>query len=77
MFVSELVIGGYLLNYLPYFLTDRTLFLHHYLPAVIFKILAFAVIIDHIYKFYNRYDIKHRKKKKSCENNFLNFNSVL
>ncbi|XP_041368198.1 protein O-mannosyl-transferase 1-like [Gigantopelta aegis] len=53
LFVSQVVIGGYLLNYLPYFLSDRTLFLHHYLPAVIFKILAFAVVIDHIYKLYN------------------------
>lgn len=40
---------GYLLHYLPYFFMDRTLFLHHYLPAYIFKILLLTYIIDHIY----------------------------
>ncbi|XP_028040288.1 protein O-mannosyltransferase 1 isoform X1 [Bombyx mandarina] len=40
---------GYWLHYLPYFFIDRTLFLHHYLPAYIFKILLLAYIVDHIY----------------------------
>lgn len=40
---------GYWLHYLPYFFIDRTLFLHHYLPAYIFKILLLAYVIDHIY----------------------------
>nr|XP_037877685.1 protein O-mannosyltransferase 1 isoform X3 [Bombyx mori] len=40
---------GYWLHYLPYFFIDRTLFLHHYLPAYIFKILLLAYIMDHIY----------------------------
>lgn len=29
---------------------DRTLFLHHYLPAYIFKILLLSYIIEHIYQ---------------------------
>lgn len=40
---------GYWLHYLPYFFMDRTLFLHHYLPAYIFKLLLLAFVIDHIY----------------------------
>lgn len=40
---------GYWLHYLPYFFMDRTLFLHHYLPAYIFKILLLTYVIDHIY----------------------------
>lgn len=38
---------GYLLHYVPYFFMERTLFLHHYLPAYIFKILLLAYIINH------------------------------
>lgn len=34
-----IVLGtGYLVHYLPYFLVDRTLFLHHYMPAYVFKV---------------------------------------
>ncbi|XP_050670281.1 LOW QUALITY PROTEIN: protein O-mannosyltransferase 1 [Leptidea sinapis] len=40
---------GYWLHYLPYFFVDRTLFLHHYLPAYMFKILLLSFVIDHIY----------------------------
>ncbi|XP_052789205.1 protein O-mannosyltransferase 1-like [Mya arenaria] len=47
-FVWELVTVGYLLHFLPHFLTDRTLFLHHYLPCVIFKVLAVAALVNHV-----------------------------
>uniref|UniRef100_A0A0B7AJ65 dolichyl-phosphate-mannose--protein mannosyltransferase n=1 Tax=Arion vulgaris TaxID=1028688 RepID=A0A0B7AJ65_9EUPU len=49
IFLGELFVGGYLLHYLPYFLEDRTLFLHHYLPSVVFKILVVAAFGDHLY----------------------------
>ncbi|CAK1550092.1 unnamed protein product [Leptosia nina] len=39
---------GYWLNYLPFFFMDRTLFLHHYLPAYIFKILLLSFVVDHV-----------------------------
>ncbi|XP_054713635.1 protein O-mannosyltransferase 1-like [Uloborus diversus] len=39
---------GYLLHFLPYFFVDRTLFLHHYLPAYLFKILLLVMLIEHI-----------------------------
>ncbi|KAK3088845.1 hypothetical protein FSP39_024538 [Pinctada imbricata] len=48
LFVGELLVGGYCLHYLPFFLTDRTLFLHSYLPCVVYKVLAFATVMDHL-----------------------------
>lgn len=48
VFVGELAVGGYLLHYLPFLAVDRTLFVHHYLPAVAFKILALAALLDHL-----------------------------
>ncbi|KAL5012461.1 hypothetical protein ScPMuIL_011012 [Solemya velum] len=56
IFVGELLIGGYFLHYLPFFLTERTLFLHHYLPCVVFKVLALSALVDHLYIILHRYD---------------------
>ncbi|XP_048773923.2 protein O-mannosyl-transferase 1-like [Ostrea edulis] len=53
-FLGELLVGGYLLHYLPFFLTDRTLFLHSYLPCVVYKILVLAALTDHFYFLTNR-----------------------
>ncbi|XP_072936902.1 protein O-mannosyltransferase 1 [Epargyreus clarus] len=51
---------GYLLHYLPYFFMDRTLFLHHYLPAYLFKILLLAYVIDHVYYVLQMYEKTRR-----------------
>ena len=37
-----------MLHFLPYFLSERTLFLHHYLPAVVFKIILVASVTGHL-----------------------------
>ncbi|GJJ68654.1 dolichyl-phosphate-mannose-protein mannosyltransferase [Entomortierella parvispora] len=37
---------GWCYHYLPFFLMDRQLFLHHYLPALYFSILLLAVTFD-------------------------------
>uniref|UniRef100_A0A2P2I4Q6 Protein O-mannosyltransferase 1 n=1 Tax=Hirondellea gigas TaxID=1518452 RepID=A0A2P2I4Q6_9CRUS len=42
---------GYLIHYLPYFLVDRTLFLHHYMPAYVFKVCLLSVVVDHLHYF--------------------------
>lgn len=55
VFVGEILVGGYLLHYLPFFLTDRTLFLHSYLPCVIYKILVMAALTDHLYSLSKRW----------------------
>lgn len=57
---------GYWLHYLPYFFIDRTLFLHHYLPAYIFKILLLAYVIDHIYHI-----LRLREKTQPFVNLFI------
>uniref|UniRef100_A0A8C1LQ60 Protein O-mannosyl-transferase 1 n=1 Tax=Cyprinus carpio TaxID=7962 RepID=A0A8C1LQ60_CYPCA len=41
--------GGWAVNYLPFFLMEKTLFLYHYLPALTFKILQIPVVIEHLY----------------------------
>lgn len=48
-FTGEVFLTGYLLHYIPYFFVDRTLFLHHYLPAFCFKVLLMAGLFEHIY----------------------------
>ncbi|KAJ2953784.1 hypothetical protein O0L34_g1411 [Tuta absoluta] len=57
---------GYWLHYLPYFFMDRTLFLHHYLPAYIFKILLLCYVIDHLY-----YVLLLRETTRSFTNLFI------
>ncbi|XP_034244054.1 protein O-mannosyltransferase 1 [Thrips palmi] len=47
--IGEVLLPGYLIHYLPFFLMDRTLFLHHYLPACVFKVLLLAATVEHIY----------------------------
>ncbi|CCG81347.1 Protein mannosyltransferase 1 [Taphrina deformans PYCC 5710] len=46
----DLRVGTYVLgwafHYLPFFLMERQLFLHHYFPALYFSILAFAQLFD-------------------------------
>ena len=48
-FLGEMLLGGYLMHWLPYFFADRTLFLHHYLPALVFKILLTGAVIQHLH----------------------------
>ena len=45
---GEVLVGGYLIHYLPFFFYDRTLFVSHYLPAYLFKIMVVAFIGDHL-----------------------------
>lgn len=47
--IGEVFFAGYLFHYLPYFFVERTLFLYHYLPALSFKILLLAAILEHCY----------------------------
>lgn len=45
---AYILLVGYFLHFLPFLLVERTLFLHHYLPAFIFKVLLTAATIDHL-----------------------------
>lgn len=42
-------IGGWAVNYLPFFFMEKTLFLYHYLPGLTFKILLLPIILEHIH----------------------------
>lgn len=44
-----ILLSGYFLHFLPFIFVERTLFLHHYLPAFVFKVLLTAAVMDHIY----------------------------
>ncbi|XP_043467080.1 protein O-mannosyltransferase 1 [Leptopilina heterotoma] len=47
--IGQVLLTGYLLHYLPFIFVERTLFLHHYLPAFVYKTLLTVGTIDHIY----------------------------
>lgn len=50
-----LCVGGWAVNYLPFFLMDKTLFLYHYLPALTFQILLLPVVLQHLSDHLCRY----------------------
>ncbi|XP_043914336.1 protein O-mannosyl-transferase 1 isoform X2 [Protopterus annectens] len=41
--------GGWAVNYLPFFMMEKTLFLYHYLPALTFQILLLPVVLQHVH----------------------------
>ncbi|XP_055353911.1 protein O-mannosyltransferase 1-like [Paramacrobiotus metropolitanus] len=47
-FAAEVALGGFVVNWLPYFFTDRTLFFHHYYPALGFKFLLLGGFMGEI-----------------------------
>ncbi|UXI22968.1 homeobox protein [Sarcoptes scabiei] len=48
LLVGKFITLGYLLHFLPYFFSEQTLFLHHYLPAMFFKLLLIPMILGHL-----------------------------
>ena len=44
--IIRVTLTGYVVNLLPYFFLERSLFLHHYLPALIFQHLMFVGLIE-------------------------------
>lgn len=47
--IGCILFAGYVINFAPYFFVERTLFLHNYLPALIFKICLLCALIEHVY----------------------------
>lgn len=45
------LVAGFLINWLPFIFIGRVMFLYHYLSALIFAIMALALVIDQIKKF--------------------------
>uniref|UniRef100_A0A452HNH6 Protein O-mannosyl-transferase 1 n=1 Tax=Gopherus agassizii TaxID=38772 RepID=A0A452HNH6_9SAUR len=50
-----LCVGGWAVNYLPFFMMEKTLFLYHYLPALTFQILLIPVVLQHLTDHLCRY----------------------
>jgi dolichyl-phosphate-mannose-protein mannosyltransferase len=44
--ICGFLVIGWALHYLPFYLMDRQLFLHHYFPALWFAILCFCAVFD-------------------------------
>ena len=49
MSVGEVLVGGYLMHFVPFLFYDRTLFVHHYLSAYVFKLMISAFMASHVY----------------------------
>ena len=52
--VFRVCISGYLIHFLPYFFLEKTLFLHDYLPSLIFQHLTLAALIEFSEVFVNQ-----------------------
>ncbi len=48
IFRLQATVGGWAFNYLPYFLMGRVTYLHHYYPSLLFAILSFGFLFDHL-----------------------------
>lgn len=51
---SAICLGGYGLTYVYHFCVDRTLFLHHYLPSYVFKIMLLVSTVHHLHTISKR-----------------------
>lgn len=47
--IGNTFLGGYLVHFLPYLCIERTLFLHNYLPALVYKLMLLCAVIEHIH----------------------------
>ncbi|XP_073761693.1 protein O-mannosyl-transferase 1 isoform X2 [Callorhinus ursinus] len=45
---GALCAGGWAVNYVPFFMMEKTLFLYHYLPALAFQILLLPAVLEHL-----------------------------
>ena len=52
-------VGGWLVNFLPFFLMENTLFLYHYLPAYTFLLQLLPAVLEHAHTHLLRYTHSH------------------
>ena len=48
----KVTVGGWAFNYLPFYLMGRVTYLHHYYPALLFAILSFGFLFEHLTRNY-------------------------
>lgn len=46
--IGLVCLTGYLMNFVPHFFMEKTLFLHHYLPSLIYQLLIMVTLLEHI-----------------------------
>lgn len=56
---ASVLLGGYMIHLLPYFLYDSPLFLQYYLNALVFKILIIGALVDHLYRISTKSYVAH------------------
>lgn len=48
-------VGGWLVNFVPFLLMEKTLFLYHYLPALCYLYLLSPALLEHAHTHLLRY----------------------
>lgn len=67
MIVCYLMVGGYFINFLPFFPMERTLFTHHYLTSLLFKLILIPILADHMHQVvFGEFPILQTVFKLSC-----------
>ncbi|KAL9988913.1 hypothetical protein ACROYT_G003407 [Oculina patagonica] len=66
VFCGEAVVVGYLFHFITFFPMERTLFIHHYLPALFFKIVLLPVMLEHVHQEIFRYKALRRMLYACC-----------
>lgn len=52
-------VGGWLVNFVPFLLMEKTLFLYHYLPALCYLYLLSPALLEHMHTHLLRYISSH------------------
>lgn len=49
IFVGSVCVGGWMVNFVPFLLMEKTLFLYHYLPALCYLHLLSPALLEHVH----------------------------
>nr|XP_057927499.1 protein O-mannosyl-transferase 1 [Doryrhamphus excisus] len=63
--LGQVCVGGWLVNFVPFVLMDKSLFLYHYLPALVFLHLLSAALLEHTHTHLLSKDT-HRHVLRAC-----------